>query len=51
MLDVNDELKLVIVRDMWLSGFDVLSMRTIYIEEPMRGYNLMQAIARVNRVD
>lgn len=50
MKDRNDELKLVIVRDMWLTGFDVPSMHTMYIDKPMRGHNLMQAIARVNRV-
>lgn len=48
--DRNDELKLVIVRDMWLTGFDVPSMHTMYIDKPMSGHNLMQAIARVNRV-
>lgn len=50
MKDVNDELQLVIVRDMWLTGFDVPSMHTMYIDKPMHGHNLMQAIARVNRV-
>lgn len=50
MKDVKDELKLVIVRDMWLTGFDVPSMHTLYIDKPMKGHNLMQAIARVNRV-
>lgn len=50
MKDNNDELKIVIVRDMWLTGFDVPSMHTMYIDKPMRGHNLMQAIARVNRV-
>lgn len=50
MKDNDDELKLVIVRDMWLTGFDVPSMHTMYIDKPMRGHNLMQAIARVNRV-
>lgn len=50
MKDKNDELKLVIVRDMWLTGFDVPSMHTMYIDKPMKGHNLMQAIARVNRV-
>lgn len=50
MKDVSDELKLVIVRDMWLTGFDAPSMHTLYIDKPMRGHNLMQAIARVNRV-
>ena len=48
--DPNDELKLVIVRDMWLTGFDVPCMHTMYIDKPMRGHGLMQAIARVNRV-
>lgn len=46
----DDELELVIVRDMWLTGFDAPSMHTLYIDKPMRGHNLMQAIARVNRV-
>ena len=46
----DDPLKLVIVRDMWLTGFDAPSMHTIYIDKPMRGHGLMQAIARVNRV-
>ncbi|MDE4084640.1 type I restriction endonuclease subunit R [Planococcus maritimus] len=50
MKDVNDELKIVIVRDMWLTGFDVPSMHTMYIDKSMKGHNLMQAIARVNRV-
>lgn len=50
MKDVEDELKLVIVRDMWLTGFDVPSLHTLYIDKPMKGHNLMQAIARVNRV-
>ncbi len=48
--DNRDELKLVIVRDMWLTGFDVPSLHTMYIDKPMSGHNLMQAIARVNRV-
>jgi type I restriction enzyme R subunit len=48
--DLNDPLKLVIVRDMWLTGFDVPCLHTMYIDKPMRGHNLMQAIARVNRV-
>ncbi len=48
--DPNDALKLVIVRDMWLTGFDSPSMHTMYIDKPMRGHGLMQAIARVNRV-
>ncbi len=46
----NDELRLVIVRDMWLTGFDVPCAHTLYIDKPMKGHNLMQAIARVNRV-
>ena len=50
MKDSADELKLVIVRDMWLTGFDAPSMHTLYIDKPMKGHNLMQAIARVNRV-
>ena len=50
MKDPSDELKLVIVRDMWLTGFDAPSLNTIYIDKPMKGHNLMQAIARVNRV-
>ncbi|WP_006787325.1 type I restriction endonuclease subunit R [Thiorhodospira sibirica] len=48
--DPKDPLKLVIVRDMWLTGFDAPSMHTMYIDKPMRGHGLMQAIARVNRV-
>jgi type I site-specific restriction-modification system R (restriction) subunit len=50
MRDESDELKLVIVRDMWLTGFDVPSLHTLYIDKPMRGHTLMQAIARVNRI-
>jgi len=50
MKDPEDELQLVIVRDMWLTGFDAPSMHTLYIDKPMKGHNLMQAIARVNRV-
>ena len=50
MKDPSDELQLVIVRDMWLTGFDAPSMHTLYIDKPMKGHNLMQAIARVNRV-
>lgn len=46
----NDPLKLVIVRDMWLTGFDAPCLHTLYVDKPMRGHNLMQAIARVNRV-
>jgi len=50
MREPDDELKLVIVRDMWLTGFDAPSLHTLYIDKPMKGHNLMQAIARVNRV-
>jgi len=50
MKDPDDDLKLVIVRDMWLTGFDVPCLHTLYIDKPMKGHNLMQAIARVNRV-
>lgn len=46
----TDPFKLVIVRDMWLTGFDAPCLHTIYVDKPMRGHNLMQAIARVNRV-
>ena len=46
----DDKLKLVIVRDMWLTGFDCPSMHTMYLDKPMGGHNLMQTIARVNRV-
>ena len=48
--DPGDELQVVIVRDMWLTGFDVPPLHTMYIDKPMQGYGLMQAIARVNRV-
>ena len=48
--DPSDSLKIVIVRDMWLTGFDAPILHTMYIDKPMRGANLMQAIARVNRV-
>ena len=48
--DPNDPFKLVIVRDMWLTGFDAPSLATMYVDKPMRGHGLMQAIARVNRV-
>jgi type I restriction enzyme R subunit len=48
--DPKDPLKIAIVRDMWLTGFDAPSMHTLYIDKPMKGHNLMQAIARVNRV-
>ncbi len=50
MKDPSDSLKLVIVRDMWLTGFDAPSLHTLYIDKPMHGHTLMQAIARVNRV-
>lgn len=50
MKDVEDELKIVIVCDMWLTGFDVPCLHTMYVDKPMSGHNLMQAIARVNRV-
>lgn len=50
MKDPHDELKLVIVRDMWLTGFDAPSLHTLYVDKKMQGANLMQAIARVNRV-
>ncbi|MFB2729322.1 type I restriction endonuclease subunit R [Shewanella mangrovisoli] len=48
--DTNDALQLVIVRDMWLTGFDAPCCHTMYVDKPMKGHNLMQAIARVNRV-
>ncbi|QRN85821.1 type I restriction endonuclease subunit R [Clostridia bacterium] len=48
--DENDPLKIVIVRDMWLTGFDVPCLNTMYIDKPMKDHSLMQAIARVNRV-
>ena len=48
--DPTDPLRLVIVRDMWLTGFDAPCVHTMYIDKPMKGHNLMQAIARVNRV-
>lgn len=48
--DPGDPLKLVIVRDMWLTGFDAPCMHTLYVDKPMKGHGLMQAIARVNRV-
>lgn len=50
MKDNQDELQIVIVVDMWLTGFDVPAMNTMYIDKPMKGHNLIQAIARVNRV-
>jgi type I restriction enzyme R subunit len=48
--DPSDPLRLVIVRDMWLTGFDAPCVHTLYVDKPMKGHNLMQAIARVNRV-
>jgi type I restriction enzyme R subunit len=48
--DPNDPLQIVIVRDMWLTGFDAPSLHTMYLDKPMRGHGLLQAIARVNRV-
>ena len=48
--DPKDPLKIVIVRDMWLTGFDAPCCHTMYVDKPMAGHNLMQAIARVNRV-
>ncbi|WP_419841127.1 type I restriction endonuclease subunit R [Candidatus Poriferisodalis sp.] len=48
--DPDDELRIVLVRDMWLTGFDAPSLHTMYVDKPMRGHGLMQAIARVNRV-
>ena len=48
--DPNDPLRVVLVRDMWLTGFDAPSLHTMYMDKPMRGHGLMQAIARVNRV-
>ncbi len=50
MKDPSDPLSIVIVRDMWLTGFDAPSLHTMYIDKPMQGHTLMQAIARVNRV-
>ena len=48
--DAGDSLQVVLVRDMWLTGFDAPSLHTMYVDKPMRGHGLMQAIARVNRV-
>jgi len=48
--DAADQLRMVLVRDMWLTGFDAPSLHTMYVDKPMRGHGLMQAIARVNRV-
>ena len=50
MKDPSDPLKIAIVRDMWLTGFDAPSLHTMYLDKPMKGHTLMQAIARVNRV-
>ena len=49
-VDIDDPLQIVLVRDMWLTGFDAPSLHTMYVDKPMRGHGLMQAIARVNRV-
>ena len=48
--DADDSLQIVLVRDMWLTGFDAPSLHTMYVDKPMRGHGLMQAVARVNRV-
>ena len=48
--DADDPLRVALVRDMWLTGFDAPSLHTLYVDKPMRGHGLMQAIARVNRV-
>ncbi len=48
--DASDPMRMVLVRDMWLTGFDAPSLHTMYVDKPMRGHGLMQAIARVNRV-
>src|SRR5207302_4488682 len=48
--DPDDALRVVLVRDMWLTGFDAPALHTMYLDKPMRGHGLMQAIARVNRV-
>ena len=48
--NASDGLKIVLVRDMWLTGFDAPSLHIMYVDKPMRGHGLMQAIARVNRV-
>src|SRR5580698_7863989 len=48
--DAHNPFKIVIVRDMWLTGFDAPCLHTMYADKPMRGHGLMQAIARVNRV-
>ncbi len=48
--DPGDSFRVVLVRDMWLTGFDAPCLHTMYVDKPMRGHGLMQAIARVNRV-
>src|SRR5207344_261324 len=50
MVDPDDPLKIVIVCDMWLTGTDIPCLHTLYIDKPMRGHNMIQAISRVNRV-
>src|SRR5208337_4737359 len=50
MKDPSDLMKIAIVRDMWLTGFDAPNLNTMYLDKPMKGHTLMQAIARVNRV-
>ena len=50
MKDIDDPLKIVIVRDMWLTGTDIPCLHTLYVDKPMKGHSLMQAIARVNRI-
>ncbi|MHA2393800.1 MAG: type I restriction enzyme subunit R domain-containing protein [Promethearchaeota archaeon] len=50
LVDPEDPLRIVLVRDMWLTGFDAPCLHSMYIDKPMQGHNLMQAIARVNRV-
>jgi len=50
MKDIEDPLKIVIVRDMWLTGTDIPCLHTLYVDKPMKGHTLMQAIARVNRI-
>src|SRR5438132_6724731 len=50
MKDIDDPMKIVIVRDMWLTGTDIPCLHTLYIDKPMKGHTLMQAIARVNRI-
>src|SRR5206468_8414779 len=47
---IEDPLKIVIVRDMWLTGTDIPCLHTLYVDKPMKGHTLMQAIARVNRI-